>query len=105
MKLTPIAFGVPRSHLGLFVVSTFEPNGVPYHPQTQDKIECWPPTMKNQFLLYNCGNPDDIRRHVGIFFGQHNTCNRTRSRRTSPPLTSTSYAHRRSSTGAPKGST
>ena len=38
--------------------------GVPYHPQTQGKIERWHQTLKNRVLLENCFLPGDLEKQV-----------------------------------------
>ena len=47
--------------------------GVPYHPQTQGKIERWHQAMKNRVLLEHYVLPGDIERQVGAFVEYQNT--------------------------------
>jgi len=46
--------------------------GAPFHLQTQRKIERWPQTMKNRFLLENYYLPSDLERQIGAFVAFYN---------------------------------
>jgi len=45
---------------------------VPYHPQTQGKIERWHQTLKNRILLDNYFLPGDLETHIAAFVGHYN---------------------------------
>ncbi len=46
--------------------------GVPYHPQTQGKIERWHQTLKNRILLENYYLPGDLKHKIDAFVDHYN---------------------------------
>ena len=46
--------------------------GVPYHPQTQGKIERWHQTLKNRILLDNYFFPEDLEAQIETFVDHYN---------------------------------
>ncbi len=46
--------------------------GVPYHPQTQGKIERWHQTLKNRILLEHYYLPGDLQRQISAFVAHYN---------------------------------
>jgi transposase InsO family protein len=46
--------------------------GVPYHPQTQGKIEQWHQTLKNRVLLENYFFPADLEAQIEAFVDHYN---------------------------------
>ena len=46
--------------------------GVPYHPQTQDKIERWHQTLKNRILLENYFFSVDLEAQIEAFVDHYN---------------------------------
>ena len=46
--------------------------GVPYHPQTQGKIEQWHQTLKNRILLENYFFPADLEAQIEAFVDHYN---------------------------------
>jgi transposase InsO family protein len=46
--------------------------GVPYHPQTQGKIERWHQTLKNRILLENYYLPGALEAEIGSFVDYYN---------------------------------
>ncbi len=46
--------------------------GVPYHPQTQGKIERWHQTLKNRILLEHYFLPGDLTRQIEAFIEHYN---------------------------------
>ena len=46
--------------------------GVPFHPQTQGKIERWHHTLKNRILLENYFLPEDLEAQIKTFVEQYN---------------------------------
>ena len=46
--------------------------GVPYHPQTQGKIERWHQTLKNRILLENYFLPGDLKHQIEAFVDHYN---------------------------------
>jgi len=48
--------------------------GMPFHPQTQGKIERWHQTLKNRILLENYYLPGDLEARIGDFVANYNHC-------------------------------
>jgi len=46
--------------------------GVPYHPQTQGKVERWHQTLKNRILLENYFLPGDLEAQIEAFVRHYN---------------------------------
>jgi putative transposase len=46
--------------------------GMPFHPQTQGKIERWHQTLKNRILLENYYLPGDLEAEIGAFVDNYN---------------------------------
>ena len=45
---------------------------LPFHPQTQGKIERWHQTLKNRILLEHYDLPGDLERQVATFVEHYN---------------------------------
>ncbi|MFZ1743972.1 MAG: integrase core domain-containing protein [Pontixanthobacter sp.] len=46
--------------------------GIPFHPQTQGKIERWHQTLKNRILLENYFLPGDLEAQVEAYVEHYN---------------------------------